>query len=678
MRRCQLVLVVDDDPAICRLLELRLRTDHIHVLSAATGAEAQRIIAEHGEAIDLILLDVGLPDTDGFALCRALRQRSDFAGTPIIFLTGRDSPEDAVRGFNVGGTDYVVKPFHHAVLHARVNAALRTQQLVHERCEAEHTLRKSEERYRYLTEHCFDMISRHDREGQYIDVSQACEQLFGYHADEIIGRSAYDFIHPDDHAHVLVNHRSLLRGESSRPVTYRGRRADGTWIWLESICRVLPDSGGEINCVTRDVTLRKQHEDAIRASEAKLQAVAAQLPAIVWTTDLLLSIDSMYGSLLHEFDLDGRGLASSRRFAAGSLPQLAASIAGCAGDSIVEAHRSALRGESINARFSRDDRDFEARVEPLLGNTGECIGTLGIVFDVTERRRIEEVERSEAALEDAVTAMEQVLGVIGHELRTPLTGLRVMAEFLLNDLDEANEVSPFLSMIHNESIRMATMVNNLLEAARINSGMAQWNWSTFDLTEVCHNALDIVRHASTRDATPDDSHAEGGHPSTRHVTFGAEVCSSDGQVNEPLMMQGDRDAIHRLIINLVTNAERHTREGVVMVKATESHRDDGRWIDIEIRDTGEGMPPHIVDKLGVPFALNAGVIEDNRTDGSSYVHGCGLGLAISKGITLAHGGSIRFESLLGMGTTVYVTIRADLNAPALTEQHAIFVNEVSR
>lgn len=664
MRRRQIVLVVDDDPAICRLLQARLTTDAVQIITAGCGAEAERIIAEQAESIDLILLDVGLPDTDGFTLCESIRRKPTLSEIPVIFLTGRDSSEDTLHGFEAGGTDYITKPFDHAVLHARVSAALRTQRFFHERCEAEATLRRNEQRYRDLTDHCFDMISRHDRDGRYIDVSPACAQLLGCSPEQLIGRSAYELIHPDDQSVVAANHQRLFNHEPIHLVTYRLRRADNSYVWVESVCRLLPESECEINCVTRDVTSRKKAQEALRASEAKLQAITAQLPAIVWTTDLHSTITSMSGAMLSSFDLDGAVMIGR------TLEEVMPAFVGDEWKQIIEHHQQALRGQSVHGHFTRasdqDDerqsqgqREFDVRIEPLLDPQGECVGCLGIAFDITERRRIEEAERSRAALEEAVVAMEQVLGVIGHELRTPLAGLRVMAEFLLGDTEQSNDTSSFLQMIHKEVIRMASMVNELLEAARINSGKAQWKWSTFDLTDLCQDVLDIVRHAT----------------SNPQVTLGCEVITSDGRVNEPLTMNGDRDAIHRLFVNLVANAGKHTREGLIMVKAVEDDREDGRWIDIEIRDTGEGMPQHILDKLGVPFALNAGMIETGNTDSPAPVHGCGLGLAICKGIALAHGGSIRFESEPGMGTTVYVRLRADLHGAASASQQSLFVNQ---
>jgi len=115
------VLVVDDEPNIRDLVEVALRFHGFDVTTAATGDEALRRAREGGP--QLIVLDVMLPDLDGFEVCRRLRTRGD--ETPVIFLTARDTPTDTVTGLTLGGDDYVTKPFSVDALVARVRAVLR-------------------------------------------------------------------------------------------------------------------------------------------------------------------------------------------------------------------------------------------------------------------------------------------------------------------------------------------------------------------------------------------------------------------------------------------------------------------------------------------------------------------------------------------------------------------------
>ncbi|MEM8621055.1 MAG: response regulator transcription factor [Actinomycetota bacterium] len=115
------VLVVDDEEVLLDLLRDALRFADYDVATAETGFEALRAAAEHRP--DLIILDVNLPDLDGFEVCRRLR--SDGDDVPVIFLTARDTADDLRTGFTRGGDDYLTKPFSLDELNMRMQAILR-------------------------------------------------------------------------------------------------------------------------------------------------------------------------------------------------------------------------------------------------------------------------------------------------------------------------------------------------------------------------------------------------------------------------------------------------------------------------------------------------------------------------------------------------------------------------
>ena len=115
------LLLVDDEENLRSMLEAALRHTGFDVHPVATGRDA--LDAVPSIRPDLIVLDVMLPDLDGFEVCRRLR--SDGEHTPVLFLTARDGTEDKVRGLTLGGDDYLVKPFSLDELVARVNAVLR-------------------------------------------------------------------------------------------------------------------------------------------------------------------------------------------------------------------------------------------------------------------------------------------------------------------------------------------------------------------------------------------------------------------------------------------------------------------------------------------------------------------------------------------------------------------------
>lgn len=254
-----------------------------------------------------------------------------------------------------------------------------------------------------------------------------------------------------------------------------------------------------------------------------------------------------------------------------------------------------------------------------------------------ERRKAQLAARERRQLQEVVHAMERVLAVVGHELRTPLAALRVTTEFLLTpEAKETAEWDVFLKSIHSEVTRMAELVNNLLEAARLNSGRSSWHWSTIHLNSVCDEAFNVIR--------PLIAHGR--------VELRLEIGAS------PLMMRGDSDAVRRLILNLVSNSAKFTHEGHICLRARALVEEEFNWIEIEVEDTGHGISDSMLGKLGHAFVLSSGAL------GSDYVKGTGLGLTICKAIVAAHGGHLRVTSQPGIGSVFTARLRADLEAPA--------------
>ncbi len=122
------LLVVDDEPNIRDLLASSLRFAGFEVVTAADGNGALKAAQAEGAEPDLIVLDVMLPDMDGFTVARRLRERD--VTTPILFLTARDDMADKVQGLTVGGDDYVTKPFGLEEVVARIRAILRRTRAV--------------------------------------------------------------------------------------------------------------------------------------------------------------------------------------------------------------------------------------------------------------------------------------------------------------------------------------------------------------------------------------------------------------------------------------------------------------------------------------------------------------------------------------------------------------------
>lgn len=117
------ILLADDDPRLRDLVRIALERANWQVITAADGQEA--LLHAAREAPDLIVLDIGMPELDGFEVCRRIRQRSE---VPIVFLTARDDEIDCILGLDLGADDYMTKPFSPRELVARIRAILKRSQ----------------------------------------------------------------------------------------------------------------------------------------------------------------------------------------------------------------------------------------------------------------------------------------------------------------------------------------------------------------------------------------------------------------------------------------------------------------------------------------------------------------------------------------------------------------------
>jgi len=117
------ILIVDDEPDILEFLKYNLRKEGYEVVTASDGKQA--IAVAEQEKPNLIVLDIMMPELDGVEACRLLRQKKEFADTPIAFLTARDEDFSQITALDVGGDDYITKPIKPRVLISRINALLR-------------------------------------------------------------------------------------------------------------------------------------------------------------------------------------------------------------------------------------------------------------------------------------------------------------------------------------------------------------------------------------------------------------------------------------------------------------------------------------------------------------------------------------------------------------------------
>lgn len=210
------------------------------------------------------------------------------------------------------------------------------QQEITERREAEQSLRHSEELYRLLAEHSTDLISKHSPDGRFVYSSPACWSLLGYEPEELIGRSAYEYHHPEDLAAIRLSHETILRQPDVYTVEYRFRRKDGNYTWLETTSKTIrdPRTGDvlEIIAASRDISARKRAEDERRLLHLELTHVAR-----------LTTLGEMASGLAHELNQPlaaiSNYLEAARRLMAGDAADDGAATRALEA-AVSEAHRA--------------------------------------------------------------------------------------------------------------------------------------------------------------------------------------------------------------------------------------------------------------------------------------------------------------------------------------------------
>ena len=298
------LLIVDDDPKSLLAMEALLSGPGRNIVTAASGQEALRQLLRREFAV--ILMDVRMPDMDGFETADFIRQSERLRHIPIIFLSAIDTLEtDVYRGAAKGAVDYLFKPVVPEVLKAKVSVFV---DLFHmnERLKRK-AVEQSEERFRLLVESMQDYaIFMLDPDGRVTSWNAGAERIEGFHQEEIIGEPFARFYTDEDQ-------RLGLPMQALRYAAANGRREqegwrvrkDGARFWANTIVSALLDERRSLvgfSVVTRDLTERKQVEEVLRESEAKLRQQAQELEQQLIASGRLVSLGVVTASMAHEFN----------------------------------------------------------------------------------------------------------------------------------------------------------------------------------------------------------------------------------------------------------------------------------------------------------------------------------------------------------------------------------------
>jgi len=303
----------------------------------------------------------------------------DIVSGVCVVVQGRERPWGVLGAYSAqprefSGPDVL---FVQALAHVLATAL--------ERARVEEALRKSEEHFRSLTENASDIVTILGDDGIVRYVSPSVQRLLGYGAQELLGRNAFEFMHPEDLAPVMeALADAIQRPGSPQTATFRFKHADGSWRALESIGQAKLDQPNAYSVIvnSRDVTERVLHEQMLRTSKQRLRTVVAGAPVIFFSLDRKGVFTLVEGKGLHSLGVrPGMLLGKSFFELLGDVPQAVADV------------RRALAGQSVTARVELFGFEFEAQYSPVRERDGSISGVVGVATDITERRRAEEAAR---------------------------------------------------------------------------------------------------------------------------------------------------------------------------------------------------------------------------------------------------------------------------------------------
>jgi PAS domain S-box-containing protein len=209
------ILIVDDEPRMCESLKILLNNNGYEVHTSNDGHEAIKCLAEND--FDLVLLDIVLPDMDGFQVMDFINQQHP--DTMVIIITGHISMESTLKALRKGAYDYIKKPFESEELLTKGKNAINQKILTCENRYINKKLQESEKRYRYLIQNSPDIIYTLDKKGNFTFISDVVEHLTGIKAEQLIGKHYTSIIYEKDleKAHFFFNERRtaerVSRGE---------------------------------------------------------------------------------------------------------------------------------------------------------------------------------------------------------------------------------------------------------------------------------------------------------------------------------------------------------------------------------------------------------------------------------------------------------------------------------
>lgn len=618
------VLLVEDNAEYSAYITDALSVSDGSFRTTTAGSVRDAIAHLARGGIDVVLLDLSLPDSEGLETLHRVHRGA--AGAPVVVLSGLLDPTLAVAAVQAGAQDYLVKS------EIGTGGISRVIRYAIERRAADLRLRERDAHYRSIVESSFDAVISMDA-GGVTEFNPKAEEMFGRRRANVMGKDFTDLIVPE---RMRAAHREGVRRQLADPDTaitrqrleLIGLRADGSEFPLELTLSKQPSDRGPV-CTAFIRDLSERNRAASRIAEQASLLDQARDAILVRDLEHRVTYYNKSAERLYVWTADDvMGRSARERF----FPDPAI---------FDEAMRTLLQQGDWQGELSVAGRDgatltVESRWTLMRDAAGLPSAVLVIDTDITERKEFERRFLRAQRMESLGT----LAGGIAHDLNNMLAPVLMSIE-LLKDNPADEERDQILATVEMSARRGADMVRQVLSFARGVEGDRA--------------AVDVARLLKEVEKFANDTFMKNIRVRTT--------------VDEGITVLGDTTQLHQVMINLCVNARDAMPQGGILTlsagaEAVVQRQTDldpavtpGDYVVIRVTDTGTGIPPPVLDRMFEPFFTS-------KDTGK----GTGLGLSTTLAIVKSHGGFLRVETAVGRGSTFIVCLPAlaERSTPAAT------------
>lgn len=640
-----IILLVDDRPDGILALQTVLNAPGYELVTASSGEEALRWLLGNGEEIAVILLDVQMPDMDGFETANLIRTHERYRHVPIIFVTGiHGDPRLMTQGYEVGAIDYVTKPYQPFILRSKVSVLVdlhrknrliaRMREREHQRVLRETTKRLEEEfsvrerRLIALVEHTTDFVAIAEPNFRVTFVNRAGQSLVGLPSEDSVDCTIFDFIAEGEHEFVrsAILKQILEMGAWEGELHFRHFETGAVIpVWSRAFAIRDPKTGEmtSLATVSRDITAQKQAERSLRTSERRFRTLTRFAPVGLFFTDDdgRLNFGNRRWFELVEVtegqEMRAEPMAWLQHFHPDDRERVRQAWLRLAGVD----EESGLQCRLVSAAGA--ERWVQLGLTVLHDADGAITGYIGSCVDVTDHVRNEErLQAAADALTRSNSDLERFAWVASHDLKEPI---RMVANYVtLLDRKYADvldaDARKYIKYAVEGTQRMWALIDGILAFSGVGQSVRPMREvDTNDVFDTVVDNLQLVIQESgavvKREALP--------------------------------KVIGDPAQLGQLFQNLIANSIKFRGEAPPVVE-TGVERDAGLW-RFYVRDNGIGIDVKFHQQVFEVF---------RRLHTKTKYPGSGVGLAICKKIVEKHGGTMSVESKPGRGTTFYFTLPA--------------------